>query len=447
MWLETCGDDLTPRPALPGSTDADVAIVGAGFTGLWTAYHLLRQQPSLRVVLVESEIAGWGASGRNGGWCSALFAASWSRVAKEHGRDEALALRRALERTVDDVGRWCNEHAVDAHVAKGGTLTLARTAAQVERVRRHAEDDRAHGGDHTEWLDAAEATRRLAASDVQGAMFTPHCAAIQPARLARGLARVVEGLGATLHEQTGATAIGERVVRTAHGNVRADVVVQATEGYTRSLSERRRTLAPVWSLIVATEPLPQQVWSQLGWSHRETVSDGRHLIVYAQRTADDRIVFGGRGAPYRFGSRTDGDLGHARTFRRLEDELRVMFPAAAGARITRRWGGVLGVPRDWMPSVGFDRQRGFAWGGGYVGDGVGCSALAGKTIADLVLDNGSDDTVLPWVGHRWREWEPEPLRWLGVRGVGALMASADRVEARTGRTARRATLVERFVGE
>jgi glycine/D-amino acid oxidase-like deaminating enzyme len=447
MWLETCGDDLTPRPALAASTDADVAIVGAGFTGLWAAYHLLRQQPTLRVVVVESQIAGWGASGRNGGWCSALFAASWSRVAREHGRDGALALRRALERTVDDVGRWCDDNDVDAHFAKGGTLTLARSAAQVQRVRDHAEDDRVHGGDDTEWLDAGEASTRLAATDVQGAMFTPHCAAIQPARLARGLARVVESLGGTVHEHTPATAIDEKVVRTTHGNVRAEVVVQATEGYTCTLSARRRLLAPVWSLIVATEPLPEQVWAQLGWAQRETVSDGRHLIIYAQRTADDRIVFGGRGAPYRFGSRTDGELGHARTFRRLEQELRMMFPAAADARITHRWGGVLGVPRDWMPSVGFDRQRGFAWGGGYVGDGVGCSALAGKTIADLVLDNGSADTTLPWVGHRWRQWEPEPLRWIGVRGVGALMATADRVEARTGHTSRRAALVERFVGE
>jgi glycine/D-amino acid oxidase-like deaminating enzyme len=447
MWLETCGDDLTPRPAVAGDTSCDVAIVGAGFTGLWTAWHLLHNDPALRVIVIEREIAGWGASGRNGGWCSALFAASWSRVAAEHGRDAALSLRRALERTVTDVATWCETYDVDADVAVGGTLTLARGAAQVHRVRAHVDDDNAHGGADTAWLDAAGTAQRIVVTGVDGAAYTPHCAAIQPAKLVRGLARAVEGAGGVIHEQTRALAVEAGAVRTEHGTVRADVVVQATEGYTPDLAGRRRMLAPVWSLIVATEPLPPQVWSEIGWDQRETLTDGRHLIIYAQRTADDRIVFGGRGAPYRFGSRTSGDRGHDRTFRRLADELRVLFPAAADARITHRWGGVLGIPRDWMPSVGIDRANGFAWGGGYVGDGVGCSALAGRTLADLVLGADTELTRLPWVGHKWPQWEPEPLRWAGVRGVNALMASADRVEARTGRTAKRAALVSRLVGE
>ena len=445
MWLETCGDDLTPRVSLRSDISVDVAIVGAGFTGLWTAVHLIASDPALRVAVVEREIAGWGASGRNGGWCSALFATSWSRVEKEHGREGALALRRALERTVDDVGRWCDDHQVDAHFAKGGTLVLARGAAQQGRVRREVEADRAHSGDETRWLDAGEVTERIAASNVDGAMFSPHCAAIQPARLARGLARAVERLGVNIYEHTAAVTIDNHVVTTPSGRITADVVVQATEGYTATLAGRRRMLAPVWSLIVATEPLSASVWSELGWAGRETVTDGRHVIVYAQRTADDRIVFGGRGAPYRFGSKTDG-TGHDRTFRHLDRELREMFPAVGNARITHRWGGVLGVPRDWMPSVGFDRASGFAWGGGYVGDGVGCSALAGKTIAELILELDTPDTHLPWVGHRWRRWEPEPLRWLGIHAVSAMLAGADQAETRTGQQSRLASLADRLTG-
>jgi glycine/D-amino acid oxidase-like deaminating enzyme len=447
MWLETCGDDLTPRSALAGDTSCDVAIVGAGFTGLWTAWHLLRADPALRVVVLEREIAGWGASGRNGGWCSALFAASWSRVAAEHGHDAALALRRALERTVTDVAAWCDEYAVDADVAIGGTLTLARGPAQVQRVRAQVAEDIRAGGTDSGWLDAAATAERIAVTGVDGAAYTPHCAAIQPAKLVRGLARAVERAGGVIHEQTPALGLEAGVVRTIHGDVRADVVVQATEGYTADLDGRSRMLAPVWSLIVATEPLPADVWARIGWERRETVTDGRHLIIYAQRTADDRIVFGGRGAPYRFGSRTSGDRGHGRTFRRLAEELRMLFPAAADAQITHRWGGVLGVSRDWMPSVGLDRATGLAWAGGYVGDGVGCSALAGRTLADLVLRADTDLTRLAWVGHAWPRWEPEPLRWAGVRGVNALMASADRAEARSGRPARRAAVVSRLVGE
>ena len=447
MWLETCGDDLSPRPPLPGNTSCDVAIVGAGFTGLWTAWHLLHHDPTLRVHVIEREIAGWGASGRNGGWCSALFAASWSKVAAEHGRDAALAMRRALEAVVPYVADWCTQNAVDADVAIGGTLTMARGPAQLQRVRRSVADDHDAGGSDTEWLDAQQTAERIVMTGVDGAAYTPHCAAIQPAKLVRGLARAVEALGGHVHEQTPALSIDKGRVHTVHGDVAADVVVQATEGYTADLADRTRTLAPVWSLIVATEPLSAQAWSTIGWHRRETLTDGRHLIIYAQRTADDRIVFGGRGAPYRFGSRTSGRRGHDRTFRHLEDELRTLFPAAADARITHRWGGVLGVPRDWMPSVGLDRSSGFAWGGGYVGDGVGCSALAGRTLADLVLRRDTELTRLPWVGHKWPQWEREPLRWLGVRGVNALMASADRVENRTGRQSRRAKLVERLVGE
>jgi glycine/D-amino acid oxidase-like deaminating enzyme len=446
FWLESCGDDLTPRPPLPGDRDYDVAIVGAGYTGLWTAYHLRRLDPHLRVAVLEREIAGFGASGRNGGWCSALFAAPWPRVAAEHGRDAALRLRRALERTVDEVGDWCVHHAVDAHYAKGGTVTVARGRAQVARAKRAIAVDRDFGGDDTAWLDAAAVRERITVTEADAGLFTPHCAAVQPARLARGLARVVESMGVDVFEQTPVAAMSAGGVATTRGSVRADVVIRATEAYTAALPGHSRQLAPLWSLLIATEPLPDSVWAEIGWARRETLGDERHLLVYAQRTADDRIALGGRGAPYRFRSKTDGDAGHARTHARLEQELRALFPAAGDARVTHRWGGVLGVSRDWTPSVGYDRGRGLAWAGGYVGDGVGCSALAGRTVADLVLGRDTDETTLPWVGHEWRSWEPEPLRWLGIRAATAAMAAADRREERTGRPSRLAGVVERLTG-
>jgi glycine/D-amino acid oxidase-like deaminating enzyme len=440
LWLETCDDDLTPRPQLPGAISADVAIVGAGFTGLWTAHHLLRHDPSLRIAVIEREIAGWGASGRNGGWCSALFPAPWSRVAREHGADAARRMEAALQHTVDDVGNWCRTNNVDAHYTKGGTLSLARGPAQVARLRGDGL------GPAGSWLDAEQARARVAAAGVDGAGFTRHCAALHPGRLVRGLARVVQAQGATIYERTPATAVHPGRVVTPHGTVRAATVIRATEGYTADIPATHRLLAPVWSLIIATEPLSDDTWEQIGWRGRETLNDERHLIIYAQRTADGRIVFGGRGAPYRFGSRTGGSVGHDETYAGLEQALRELFPQVAQARITHRWGGVIGVPRDFMPSVTLDRETGIGWAGGYVGDGVGCTALAGRTLADLILERDTDRTHLPWVGHRWRRWEPEPLRWLGVRGMTALMASADRAEARTGKPARRAGLLEKLTG-
>jgi glycine/D-amino acid oxidase-like deaminating enzyme len=309
------------------------------------------------------------------------------------------------------------------------------------------EHDKQFGADDTELLDASAASERVKADGVLAAAFTPHCAAIQPARLARGLARVVEQQGVKIYERTPVVSITPGRVQAAAGTVRADVIIRATEGYTTTLAGEKRSLAPVWSLLVATEPLPPQVWSQLGWRDRETVADERHVIIYAQRTADDRIAFGGRGAPYLFASGTEAVRGHARAHALLEQALREMFPAARDAAVTHRWSGVLGVPRDWMPSVGFDRATGLAWAGGYVGDGVGCAALAGETLADLVLGRATDLTTLPWVGHRSPAWEPEPLRWAGIRGVSAALALADRRESRSGRPSRVASAVQRLLGD
>jgi glycine/D-amino acid oxidase-like deaminating enzyme len=424
LWLETCGDDLTPRAPLPGDRDADVAIIGAGYTGLWTAHHLLRHDPSLRVVVLEREIAGWGASGRNGGWCSALFP----------GRDSSGAIRQALRQTVDDLGTWCADHDVD--FVKGGTLTLARGAAQACRLQ---------GADG--WLDEAAARKRIRASNVDGAVFDPDCAALHPAKLVRRLARDVVEKGAAVFERTAALDIRPGAVTTRHGTVRADVVIQAIEGYSCELPRQRRSLAPVRSLVIATEPLAAAVWDDIGWQGHETLADDRHLIIYAQRTIDDRIVMGGRGAPYRVGSRTDGELGYAETHTALERTLHELFPSTSGAVISHRWGGVLGVPRDWMPSVRFDRATGVGQAGGYVGDGVACAALAGETLADLILDRDTARTHLPWVGHRSRLWEPEPLRWLGIATMTVAMAAADRAEQRTGRPSKAAGVLSRWIGK
>jgi glycine/D-amino acid oxidase-like deaminating enzyme len=275
---------------------------------------------------------------------------------------------------------------------------------------------------------------------VLGGTFTEDCAAIHPARLVRGLARAVERRGGTIHEGTRATALEPHRVRTERGTVRADVVVRATEGYTPGLAGERRTVAPVYSLIVATAPLPESTWEQIGLRDRETFTDHRHLIVYGQRTADGRLVFGGRGAPYHFGSRAQPGFDRVpKVFHRLRAAATDLLPALAGAEWTHEWGGVLGVPRDWCASVGLDAASGLAWAGGYVGDGVGTSNLAGRTLRDLVLGRDTDLTALPWVGHRSRRWEPEPLRWLGVNAGLRAMAVADREE----RITRRPSLVGR----
>jgi glycine/D-amino acid oxidase-like deaminating enzyme len=436
FWHDSAGDDWTPRGPLDGDLEADVAIVGAGYTGLWTAYYLAEADPSLSVVVLESEVAGFGASGRNGGWCSALFPAELPALAELGGRPAALAQHAAMRATVDEVLRVVEAEGIDAHAAKGGTIRLARGRAQWTRARHEVDEARqwGRGEDDLRLLDAEQARGVLRATEVTGAAYTPDCAAIHPARLVRGLAEAVERRGVTIHELTRVTGIAPREVRTERGVVRARTVVRATEGFTPALPGHRRTGIPVYSLVIATEPVPTEVWDEIGLARRETFSDFRHLIVYGQRTADDRIVFGGRGAPYHAGSRIEPAFDRDESvFARLHDSLVELLPVLEGTTVSHAWGGPLGVPRDWCASVGLDRGTGLAWAGGYVGDGVGTTNLAGRTLRDLVLERDTDLTRLPWVNHHSKKWEPEPLRWLGVNATRLAFTAADREESVTGR--------------
>ncbi|HEX2375772.1 MAG TPA: FAD-binding oxidoreductase [Actinomycetota bacterium] len=452
LWLDGLADDpLTPRPALPGPLEVDVAIVGAGYTGLWTAYYLRRADPGLRVAVLEREVAGYGASGRNGGWCSAFVAMDREQVARRAGRGAAIALQREMFDTVDEVGRVAGREGIDCHYVKAGALEVVTSPVQLARLEAGIRRARewGMGPDDLRLLDRAEAERRVRAAGLLAAAFTAHCAALDPARLARGLAEVVERLGVPIYEATPVTRIRPGRVDTTRGPVRAEVVVRATEGYSVTLPGARRSILPLYSLMIATEPLPDSVWDEIGWSGGETMAAGGHLFTYAQRTRDGRIAFGGRGAPYHLGSRIRSRYDRdERVHARLEATLGQLLPPAAGARITHRWGGPLGIPRDWTASVGLDRATGLAWAGGYVGDGVAAANLAGRTLADLVGGHDSDLTRLPWVQHRSRPWEPEPLRWLGVNSARALAASADASEQRSGRPARlRDRLLKLFLGE
>jgi glycine/D-amino acid oxidase-like deaminating enzyme len=445
FWLDHAGD-RTARPALDGDRDVDVAVVGAGYTGLWTAYYLRRADPSLRIAVLEANFAGFGASGRNGGWCSALFPTSLATLAAKHGRDAAIAMQRAMEDSVNEVGRVAAEEAIDCDYHRGGTVILARSRVQLERARAEVAEAASFGVE-LDLLTPDEARKRCGATDVLGGTYTPHCAAIQPARLVRGLAaRTPE-----LFEQTPvrSLSLGGRRPRaiTAHGTVTADVVVRATEGYTATLPGFRRAIAPVYSLMIATEPLPASAWESIGLADRETFADGRHLIIYGQRTADDRLAFGGRGAPYHYASsiRPTYDR-EPRVFADLARVLAELFPVLGEVRIAQAWGGPLGIARDWHPSVGYDRARGYAWAGGYVGDGVSTSNLAGRTLAALITGQASPLIELPWVNHRSPNWEPEPLRWLGINAGLRVMSGADAGEMRSGRPSRRAALFSRIMG-
>jgi glycine/D-amino acid oxidase-like deaminating enzyme len=449
LWFESCADDLTPAAPLTQDVSVDVAIVGAGFTGLWTAYYLAKARPDLKIAVLEKEIAGFGASGRNGGWASALFPSSLATLARGSNRESALAQHAAMRASVDEVVAVAESEGIDADIAKGGTIVVARTAPQLERAKAEVDDARSwgRGEDDMVLLDEAAARSRLNASGTIGATYTPDCAAVNPARLVRGLAAVVRRMGVTIYEKTPAVTLAPHTVTTPRGTVTADFVVRATEGSTPSLPGLAREIIPVYSLIIATAPLPASAWDEIGLAQRETFSDHRNLIVYGQRTADDRIVFGGRGAPYHFGSRVRPEFDNEpRVHRALQEALVDLFPCLADVEVTHRWGGALGIARDWHASAGLDRATGMAWAGGYVGDGVTTTNLAGRTLRDLILGESTELTALPWVGHRSRKWEPEPLRWLGANAGLQAMSFADTEERLTKRQSLAARVMAPLMG-
>jgi glycine/D-amino acid oxidase-like deaminating enzyme len=434
FWLETAGEDLTPRPALAHSSDVDVAILGGGYSGLWTAYYLLRKNPGLRVAVVEKEIAGFGASGRNGGWCSPKFPVTATVLEQRYGREAARSLLLAMFDSVTEVGRVTEEERIDAQFRKGGYLSLARGAHQLPTIHATlAEYERLGLADRYRLLSAEEAAGRVRVANLNGALYGSECASVHPGRLVRGLARAVERLGGVIYEQTEVTGFagGESPrLETDAGELRAKkAIVLAGEAYLTRLRKLHRALMPVYSLIVLTEPLTAEQWSRIGWQNGESIASNRLTVDYLTKTADGRILFGSRGAPYEFGSKiTDRQDRHEATHARARAALVEWFPALEGIRFTHAWGGPLGMPRDWMPRATFDPASRIAMACGYTGQGVSTTNLAGRILASLILEKGSALEALPLAQRRSSAWEPEPFRWLGVRYTQNALARIDAAE-------------------
>jgi glycine/D-amino acid oxidase-like deaminating enzyme len=454
LWWSTLDQPVTERAPLREHLDVDVAIVGGGFTGLWSARELKRRDPTLRIAVLEKSVCGFGASGRNGGWASSLYPLSDDAVLARHGADAASHLRLELQRAVHSLGEAIALDGIDAHFVQGGTLDFARNMVQAQRLRASVSAAHEHGAKPEDlvWLDEKEAAEHGTLNGSLGATFSPHCARIHPARLVRGLAEVNERLGVKIFENTTVTRLlaGNRhhqpEVVTPGASVHAHFILRATEGFTTTLPGERRRVAPIYSLMIATDVQSHEFWDEVGFRHYETFADDRHLIIYGQRTNDDRIAFGGRGALYHFGSTVEARFDQsAKVFHSLESTLRELFPSLEGS-ITHRWGGPIAMPRDLSPSVLVDYDSGLASAGGYTGDGVVLSYVAANCVADLLCSPGTNTSFsqLPFVQHESRRWEFEPLRWMGINAGLALARWADRVEQRRSRSSRASDWLDRL---
>lgn len=436
FWLEDAGEALTPRPALERSGEVDVAILGGGYSGLWTAYYLLKAEPGLRVAVVEREIAGYGASGRNGGWCSPRFPVSAGAMTHRYGAEAARAVLMALQSAVDEIREVCERERIDACFRACGTLTVARGAHQVSALKSALAAYRNLGlAERYRYLNADEAAERVRVTDVHAALYTPDGASLHPGRLVRGLARAVEAHGGAIYERTQVIQFhgGARPRLVTEGGelAAAKAIVVAGEAYVTRLGKLHRALLPVYSLICLTEPLTAAQWREIGWENGENLSSTRNTVVYLTRTPDGRILFGSRGAPYAYGSRiSDAQDRHAETIELIQKSLIEWFPSLAGIRFTHAWGGPVGMPMDWTPAVRFDSGTKIGFSGGYTGQGVSTSNLAGQMLAGMIAGRRTGFEKLLFAQRRSPNWVPEPLRWLVVRYMqGAFQRIDEAAEA------------------
>ncbi|MEI6198736.1 MAG: FAD-dependent oxidoreductase [Actinomycetota bacterium] len=432
------------EPVTPDST-FDVVIVGAGYSGLWSAHHLLEANPSLSIAVLDAQQPGFGASGRNGGWCSAFSPMSLHEVALQSSRESAIQLQTALISAVDQIGDFVQTHNIECGWRKGGTLSFATNLPQKNRLLESVQSFRDFGFDETfiQELSASDSMQKINVPRSLGATFSPHCAALHPAQLVHGIVKILLTRGVSFFGNTHVVDIQPHTItaRTPQQTVSLSTnwTIRATEGFTARIPKHRRDVAPLYSYMLATEPLTQSQWKDIGWENRETVSDARNMVIYAQRTADDRIAFGGRGAPYKFASRVDSRFDrNSHIHGLIEQSMRTMFPAIGNSTITHRWGGALGVHRDWFASARVDHQTNIASLGGYVGDGVAFSYVAALEVA-RAISNHRIAPPLPIRNHESPKWELEPIRWIGINSLLRFTAYADRHEERTGRR-------HRFIG-
>lgn len=451
FWLKTSGDDLDPRPALDGSREVDVAILGAGFSGLWTAWYLQERDPSLSIAIIESQIAGFGASGRNGGWCVAGLPYPLEKLISRYGIDTARAVQQEMYTAVDEIGRIAGQLPIDAHYVKPGALRIARSPHLLPEIEQALETYRRLGlDDNYRILNSVETEERVRVQGALGSLWSRYGATVQPAALVRGLARDVERRGATIYEQTPVKAFTpgpQPRLHTDRGDVRARVIVLAGEAYLSRLPGLERQIIPLTSHMVITEPLPDELWEQIGWRDREPVTGGGVRGGYLQRTFDRRIAFGVFRTVYPFRSRISDDLDRQDSIHaHARGAARDWFPLLRlhGVRFTHAWGGVFGMPRDRMPVMSYDPGTGIASARGYTGEGVATSNLAGRVLADLITEQQSDLTLLPMANHRSPDWEPEPFRWLGTTLVRRSLQRLERDAERAGSYPEKSTLAQRI---
>ena len=428
--------NITYRKPISKNDSFDVVVIGAGFSGLWSAFHLKQFQPNLKIAVLEKEYVGFGASGRNGGWASAEYPTSSNRLIKENGLESYKNLRTAITKSIDEIGEIAKSNNWQIDYAKGGALVFARGNAQLSRISKEIDEEH-------QLLNKSQTTDLLNIPSALGSVFTPHCAALNPFKLVRALADHLEKLGVMIYEQSSVSEIRDKQVEVNGFNVNCTFSIRATEAFTPRKWMGNRQI-PIYSLMVATEPLSNEVVKEIRNTQRATFQEACHLITYAQITGDNRLALGGRGVRYKLFSRlSERSEIDNRMHSALEKRARSWFPQITDAKFEYRWGGAVALTRRWQAYLNFDQATGRAEIGGYVGDGVTLSYLVAKTLAEKMSNIKTAN--LPFIDQGIGRWEPEPIRYLAVNAGFKATVLADYEEKITNRPSLLASIIDPLI--
>jgi glycine/D-amino acid oxidase-like deaminating enzyme len=439
-WLR---DALAAEPAslpVPRPDDLadqfDVAIVGGGYTGLWTAWWLLQRAPAARIAIVEQGRCGFGASGRNGGFVHGW----WDQLpylVERFGGDAALRIAQLADESVEGIGSWSAQHGVDAWFRRAGYLRVSASPAQDGEWRAAVEACSALGrAEAYHELTADEVQARCASPIMRGAAFMPNAATVHPARLARGLRQTLEGAGACILEETRVTGIAGRTpvtLRTSRGPLWAGQVVMAMNAWAAGWAGFRTRLLTWGSHIVITDPVPERL-AQIGWTGGEAIADGRFTVHYFRTTPDGRVAFGAGVGAAGYGGRVDGRYDRdPRAEARAKAALDRFFPQLADVPLADAWGGAIDISPDRLPMIGSRHGGRVHYAHGFSGNGVGPAHFAGRVLAALVDEPASELARLPLVNRGVRPFPPEPFRFVGARLIREALVRRDEAQDAGGR--------------
>jgi len=426
FWLRRYGP-YTPNPPLQGAVRADIAVIGAGYTGLATALNLRLDEPTLNVVVLESQSVGFGASGRNGGFNMTLFGLEPAVTKALFGQARTVEAHRYMERAVDYVRDLVDRYQMQSDYEHPGFLRAATTPGFVRRIQHDMELLTGMGITGLEWWDSERVRGEVDSPLFLGAWWEPRCGLLDPAKHARELKRVAEEAGAVIYEGTPVDSIDrgrEFTLHTPEGEVSAGKIVFATNAYSHLFPELRRKQVPAFTHMVVTEPLTPDHLATIGWRRRQGLEDARNFVHYFRLTADNRLAMGGSDVTISFGRGMDHD-DNGRIFSDLERDITRLFPGLRGIGIADRWGGPVSVPIDMAPAIGFAGDRRAVFSLGCVGHGVSMTHLNGRTIADLLLEKDTDLTRVWFVGRRTIPWPPEPVRFAASHAIRGYMRLED----------------------